>query len=136
MKYCPKCNSEYREGFDMCSDCNIPLKEKPIPQYNSKLKEDDNVIKFYALRTVASILKVLAWLWAVFTIIGFVVIIGKSHQEGPFGMSVSGPNIPLALFSLLAGAMAFLFFYAMSESILVIIAIEENTRKISQKTEI
>ena len=22
---CPKCNSEYREGFSVCSDCNVAL---------------------------------------------------------------------------------------------------------------
>ena len=133
MKYCPKCNSEYREGFDLCSDCKIPLEEKLIPQSNLNLKEEDEVKKFYALRTVASILKVLAWLWAIFTIIGFILIIGQSHKEGLFGVSSGGPNILLAFLSIFAGAMVFLFFYAMSESILVIIAIEENTRKISEK---
>lgn len=25
MKYCPKCKSEYRDGFNACSDCNIEL---------------------------------------------------------------------------------------------------------------
>ncbi|MCJ7483276.1 MAG: hypothetical protein MUO31_09960 [Thermodesulfovibrionales bacterium] len=134
MKYCPKCNSEYREGFDLCSDCNIPLLEKPTPKDSSNLTEKNEINNFYALRTVASILKVLAWIWAIFTIIGFIVIIGQSHQEGLFGVSSGGPNILLALFSLFIGAIVFLFFYAISESILVIIAIEENTRKISEKT--
>lgn len=23
--FCPNCKAEYREGFDTCSDCNIPL---------------------------------------------------------------------------------------------------------------
>ncbi len=23
--FCPKCRSEYREGFTTCSDCNVPL---------------------------------------------------------------------------------------------------------------
>ncbi len=23
--FCPKCKSEYREGFTICADCNIPL---------------------------------------------------------------------------------------------------------------
>ena len=28
--FCPKCKAEYREGFTVCADCNIPLvKEKP-----------------------------------------------------------------------------------------------------------
>lgn len=25
MPFCPKCKSEYREGFDTCSDCNVDL---------------------------------------------------------------------------------------------------------------
>ena len=38
--YCPKCKTEFREGFVECSDCAIPLVEnlppegpKPIPEY-------------------------------------------------------------------------------------------------------
>ncbi len=23
--FCPKCHAEYREGFEICSDCHIPL---------------------------------------------------------------------------------------------------------------
>lgn len=26
---CPKCNTEYREGFYTCADCLVPLVEKP-----------------------------------------------------------------------------------------------------------
>ncbi|MDO9390341.1 MAG: DUF2007 domain-containing protein [bacterium] len=28
MKYCPKCRSEYREGFQTCYDCGSPLAGK------------------------------------------------------------------------------------------------------------
>jgi hypothetical protein len=28
MKYCPKCRSEYREGFQTCSDCGLPLTDR------------------------------------------------------------------------------------------------------------
>ena len=38
--YCPKCRTEFREGFVECSDCSIPLVEnlppeepKPITEY-------------------------------------------------------------------------------------------------------
>ena len=38
--YCPKCRSEFREGFFECSDCLVPLVEnlppeepEPIPEY-------------------------------------------------------------------------------------------------------
>lgn len=27
MPWCPKCGSEYREGFDYCSECNVKLVE-------------------------------------------------------------------------------------------------------------
>ena len=28
MKYCPKCRSEYREGYGICSDCGSPLVDR------------------------------------------------------------------------------------------------------------
>ena len=38
--YCPKCRSEFREGFFECSECSVPLVEdlspeepEPIPEY-------------------------------------------------------------------------------------------------------
>jgi len=30
--FCPKCRSEYREGFINCSDCNIPLVSELPPE--------------------------------------------------------------------------------------------------------
>ena len=29
MPICPSCNAEYREGFTICADCNVPLVEPP-----------------------------------------------------------------------------------------------------------
>ena len=29
--YCPKCGAEYRPGFTMCADCNVPLVPGPAP---------------------------------------------------------------------------------------------------------
>jgi hypothetical protein len=29
--YCPKCRSEFREGFIECSDCHVPLQSGPPP---------------------------------------------------------------------------------------------------------
>jgi 5'(3')-deoxyribonucleotidase len=36
---CPKCKSEYREDFTMCSDCNVPLVEK----LSSETEEEDKL---------------------------------------------------------------------------------------------
>ncbi|MBX7259598.1 MAG: hypothetical protein K1Y02_24785 [Candidatus Hydrogenedentes bacterium] len=35
--FCPNCRAEFREGFDTCSDCNVPLVEalppEELPEY-------------------------------------------------------------------------------------------------------
>lgn len=52
MKYCPECKCEFRDGFDTCADCNIPLVETLPPQEkNSFWDKKDNLsqyIKAYA----------------------------------------------------------------------------------------
>jgi hypothetical protein len=30
--YCPECLAEYRQGFNICGDCQIPLVEGPLPE--------------------------------------------------------------------------------------------------------
>ena len=30
--FCPKCRSEYREGFTTCNDCNVPLVSELLPE--------------------------------------------------------------------------------------------------------
>lgn len=38
--FCPKCKSEYREGFTMCSDCNISLVHSlPAQKASLQVKE-------------------------------------------------------------------------------------------------
>lgn len=32
MPYCPSCLTEYREGFDTCADCHVPLVEALPPE--------------------------------------------------------------------------------------------------------
>ena len=33
MPFCPKCRTQYREGFTLCSDCKIPLVDQLIDDY-------------------------------------------------------------------------------------------------------
>ncbi|SKC38898.1 putative signal transducing protein [Maledivibacter halophilus] len=40
MKICPKCKSEYRKGFEYCSDCNLKLEDK---KDISVIKKSDKV---------------------------------------------------------------------------------------------
>lgn len=30
--YCPECKAEYREGFNICADCQTPLIAGPLPE--------------------------------------------------------------------------------------------------------
>jgi len=51
--FCPKCQCEYREGFTMCSDCNIPLVDefsKEIEPKRENVKYVDYVFLFSSFR--------------------------------------------------------------------------------------
>lgn len=41
MPYCPKCKTEYRDGFYICADCHIELVGKLPPDENVEHEEDD-----------------------------------------------------------------------------------------------
>lgn len=38
-KYCPKCKTEYRQGFKECANCKVSLVAK-LPEEKAKLNED------------------------------------------------------------------------------------------------
>lgn len=98
--------------------------------------------KFTALRIVSVIFKVLAWIVAVFTIIGFVVmLVGGAAMSSMMGRGYGGyggygglgtlgafGGVGLAFGILIYGAFVFVSLLAAAEMILVILAIEENTR--------
>jgi hypothetical protein len=81
--------------------------------------------KFPALHTISAILKVFAVVIGISAIAGFAGVIAKV-------IPVYGQNLPLiGAAILLGGAFYVLMLWAMAEGILVILAIEENTRKTS-----
>jgi len=85
--------------------------------------------RFPALHTVSAIFRILAWLVAIVDVITVVLVLTKKFAL----TALSGPPVFLAVALLLAGAIYFLFLYAFAEGILVVIAIEENTRKTAQE---
>jgi hypothetical protein len=98
--------------------------------------------KFNTLRIISTIFKVIAWVVAVFTIIGFfAMLIGGaalsqfSHRYGanyfPFG---AFGGVAMAFYILILGAIWFISLLAGAELIMVIIAIEENTRAQKSQT--
>ncbi|MDF2672863.1 MAG: hypothetical protein K0R09_1128, partial [Clostridiales bacterium] len=40
MPWCPKCKAEYREGFNLCANCNIEL----VDELERSSDEDANVV--------------------------------------------------------------------------------------------
>ncbi len=92
--------------------------------------------KFTALRIISVIFKVLAWVVAVFTVIGFIsMLVGGAAMSSMMGRGYGGygglgalGGIGMAFFILIYGAFTFVSLLAAADLILVILAIEENTR--------
>jgi len=97
--------------------------------------------KFTALRIISVVFKVLAWIVAVFTVIGFIAMLVGGAAMSSLGRGYGGyggygglgslgvfGGIGMAFAILIYGALAFLSLLAAADMILVILAIEENTR--------
>lgn len=52
--YCPKCRAEYREGFNMCSDCHVELVDS-LPQRHEPEHEFVNFNQILATYNPADI---------------------------------------------------------------------------------
>jgi hypothetical protein len=91
--------------------------------------------KFRTLRTISIILKIIAWAIAALTIIGFIALLVGGAALAQFGgryggMGALGPfgAVGVAFYVLIIGIIWFISILAGAELILVILAIEENTR--------
>ncbi len=92
--------------------------------------------KFKALRTISVIFKILAWIVVVFTIIGFFVMLVGGAALSQLGSRYGAPGllgplggVAMAFYILIIGALWFISLLAAADLILVVLAIEENTRK-------
>ena len=91
--------------------------------------------KFKALRMISVILKVFAWIVAVLTIIGFLVMLVGGAALSQFSSRYGAPGIwgplggvAMAFYILILGFIWFISLLAGAELIMVWLAIEENTR--------
>lgn len=78
--------------------------------------------RWAALRTLAAVFKVLAYIEAVIVIIAALICLFK-YPAYVFFMTLIG------------GAISFLYLYATAEGLLAFISIEENTRKTAEALE-
>jgi hypothetical protein len=91
--------------------------------------------KFKTLRIVSVIFKIIAWVVAALTVIGFIAILvggaALSQLSGRYGgMGALGPfgAVGIAFYVLIIGAIWFITLLAGADLIMVLLAIEENTR--------
>jgi hypothetical protein len=53
--YCPKCGTEYREGFPRCADCDIDLVSEKSPEPGDQEEHEFVILKTYASRHEAEL---------------------------------------------------------------------------------
>ncbi len=97
--------------------------------------------RFTVLRTISVLLKIIAWVVAVLTIIGFLVMLVGGAALSQLGSHYGAPcllgplgGVAMAFYILVLGAIWFISLLAGAELILVILAIEENTRALKSQT--
>ncbi len=91
--------------------------------------------KFKALRTIAIIFKIISWIVLALTVIMFFVVLLGGSFIGALAGEEAGPMGALtgvfgSFFVLIYGFFLFIGLYAWAEIIMVLLAIEENTRKL------
>ena len=96
--------------------------------------------KFKALRTISVIFKIIAWIVAALTVVGFLVMLVGGAALSQYGSRYGAPSMMgsmwgvfMAFYILIVGAISFISFLAGAELILVWLAIEENTRGLKPK---
>jgi hypothetical protein len=53
--FCPKCRTEYREGFSVCADCNVDLVRELQPELKPEYIEYEEIMVTYNPADVALI---------------------------------------------------------------------------------
>ncbi len=96
----------------------------PAPQVAYILKPRP---RWRALRVIASILKVLAWLTAGCGVIAVFVALIIGIQTGSHGLLL---GLAYGVATLIGSASVSLLLYSRAEQMLLLIAIEQNTRKL------
>jgi hypothetical protein len=57
--FCPKCRTEYREGFSICADCNVDLVTALLPEPKPEYIEYEEIMATYNPADVAVIKSIL-----------------------------------------------------------------------------
>ena len=83
--------------------------------------------RWHALRTISGIFKVFAWITGGLGVIAALATLAGGSQLGSGGAAA---GLFVGLFELIGAGIGFLGLYGYAELILVLVSIEENTRKL------
>ncbi|MCT4597550.1 MAG: zinc ribbon domain-containing protein [Vallitalea sp.] len=134
MWECSNCKNEVVDNLNYCYNCGtkrgvvnnqdnnekIQYNFEALKRYESGQKKIPN--KYHALNTIISILKIFGWVSVL-----LYVAFGLSLSQG---LGVSENMKPrIFIISLVVGILILISFYAIAESIKVILDIEKNSRK-------
>jgi hypothetical protein len=96
----------------------------PAPQVAYVIKPRP---RWQALRTLASVFKICAWMSGGLGVIGALTTLASGNQFGSGGTTA---GLFLGMVELLGAGVGFLGLYGYGELMLLLISIEENTRKL------
>ncbi len=131
MWKCKKCGETVEDQFDSCWKCSADKAGAPTvsPEVIEEIKTEAREYhesaraRYPALRVMAGVYKILAWLVAIGAIISIIMLATSRETSGV-----------LILVAFLGGAVGFVTLFAASESIMVFIDIEENTRQTAENS--
>jgi len=128
MWKCLKCNEKVEDQFDVCWNCGcdrsgnsaLDQEEKSaLKEIKSEIALEDSRSKYPALRTIAGVYSLFAFIVGLLAIISGAIYLLKAGESG----------LILAIAIVIIGALVVLGLLALSESIKVLIDIEYNTRQ-------
>ena len=131
MWKCKKCGETVEDQFDSCWKCSADkagastVSPEVIEEITKEVREyhESAQARYPALRLMAGVYKILAWLVAIGTVICIIMLATS--------LEMSGVQLLVAF---LGGAVGFVTLLAVSEGIMVFIDIEENTRQAAENS--
>ena len=131
MWKCKKCNSEVEDNFDICWNCNADKagndsNDLEIKKVANNIKADiakSAEMRYPALRTISFLFKILSYVVFGLTIIALFIEANRNYSDG---LSI--------ILTFVIGLLLGMILLALSESIIVLVDIEANTRKTSNRS--
>lgn len=136
---CPECGTVVGKDDKFCKECGTKLPLTELGEYTEENLEENiepeneegpsTQRKYSALKTIATVYKVIANIWLIGSIISGIIGIGVIAENIRYSSGARNLAIFLNIVvAIVIGVVGFISFLAASENIKLFIDIEENTR--------